>query len=142
VTTQQDTFENRFKVLTTFEPVRWQARLYTEYFAKGELPTVVNIPTGLGKTAMMALWLIARHRCAVTTAAYLCGRAPCGHRSGNRFRGSVARQARFAGRDLREVRRAAATDDIAIKAIKTVERTAQALQITAAGRQREEYGDY
>lgn len=37
----------------------WQSRLFTEYFSKGRLPAAADVPTGLGKTAVIALWLIA-----------------------------------------------------------------------------------
>lgn len=49
-----------FKKLTNFPPLGWQLRLFHEYFEKAEIPAAVDIPTGLGKTAVMALWLIAR----------------------------------------------------------------------------------
>ena len=39
--------------------MRWQQRLYDEHFANGKLPSAVSMPTGLGKTAVMAIWLIA-----------------------------------------------------------------------------------
>lgn len=51
--------KQRFKGLTGFEPMPWQARLYLEYFNQGRLPAAADIPTGLGKTAVTALWLIA-----------------------------------------------------------------------------------
>ena len=41
-----------------FEPFRWQCRLF-DLLLGGEIPGAVDIPTGLGKTAVMALWLIA-----------------------------------------------------------------------------------
>jgi CRISPR-associated endonuclease/helicase Cas3 len=53
-------FEQSFQALTGYCPLRWQSRLFGEYFDRGELPPAVDIPTGLGKTAVMALWLIAR----------------------------------------------------------------------------------
>lgn len=52
-------FEGSFHQLTGYGPLRWQSRLF-EYFERGELPQAVDVPTGLGKTAVMALWLIAR----------------------------------------------------------------------------------
>jgi CRISPR-associated endonuclease/helicase Cas3 len=53
-------FEKSFEVLTGFPPMRWQNRLYTEHFVAGKpLPSAVSIPTGLGKTAVMAVWLLA-----------------------------------------------------------------------------------
>jgi len=38
---------------------RWQRRLLTDWLALGKIPGAVDIPTGLGKTKVMALWLIA-----------------------------------------------------------------------------------
>lgn len=55
-------FEEQFEALTTFRPLSWQSRLFSEHFARNELPATIDIPTGLGKTAVMALWLIARAR--------------------------------------------------------------------------------
>jgi CRISPR-associated endonuclease/helicase Cas3 len=49
-----------FVALTGREPFRWQRRLLEEYLAKGHTPDAVDVPTGLGKTMVMALWLIAR----------------------------------------------------------------------------------
>ena len=40
-------------------PFKWQTRLLGR-FMDGDLPSAVDVPTGLGKTAVMALWLIAR----------------------------------------------------------------------------------
>ena len=42
-----------------FTPFKWQMRLLHR-FMDGDLPSAVDVPTGLGKTAVMALWLIAR----------------------------------------------------------------------------------
>ena len=42
-----------------FAPFPWQERLLV-HFLNAHLPRVVDIPTGLGKTSVMALWLIAR----------------------------------------------------------------------------------
>lgn len=53
-------FERNFEELTSFRPLSWQARLFHENFIRGNLPSSIDIPTGLGKTAVMALWLIAR----------------------------------------------------------------------------------
>ena len=39
-------------------PFRWQTRLLRRLL-DAELPRIVDIPTGLGKTSVMALWLIA-----------------------------------------------------------------------------------
>ena len=40
------------------EPFRWQKRLL-RHFIDADLPAAVDVPTGLGKTSVMALWLIA-----------------------------------------------------------------------------------
>lgn len=40
-------------------PFPWQERLLREFLA-GNIPSALDIPTGLGKTAVMAIWLVAR----------------------------------------------------------------------------------
>ena len=55
-------FRKAFTALTGFAPLSWQSRLFSEYFEAGRTPGAVDIPTGLGKTSVMALWLIARAR--------------------------------------------------------------------------------
>ena len=40
-------------------PFHWQEKLLEE-FLDGRTPTALDIPTGLGKTAVMAIWLVAR----------------------------------------------------------------------------------
>ena len=52
-------FDEAFEALTGYEPFPWQARLFKQLSA-GDLPPAVDIPTGLGKTSVMALWLLAR----------------------------------------------------------------------------------
>ena len=59
-----DRFASEFSALTAEDPerhapFRWQTRLFRR-FAEGNLPKAVDVPTGLGKTSVMALWLIAR----------------------------------------------------------------------------------
>lgn len=39
-------------------PFPWQANLL-DCFLRGEVPSALDIPTGLGKTAVMAVWLVA-----------------------------------------------------------------------------------
>lgn len=51
-------FRKTFKALTGHEPFPWQQRLYEE-FCSGKIPQVCDIPTGLGKTAVIVIWLIA-----------------------------------------------------------------------------------
>ncbi len=53
-------FEDTFEALTGHPPFPWQQRIYHKHFACGVLPPAVDIPTGLGKTAVMAIWLLAR----------------------------------------------------------------------------------
>ena len=52
------TFEQLFKAATGHAPFRWQARLYGQLL-KGRLPSRCNIPTGLGKTSVIHIWLLA-----------------------------------------------------------------------------------
>ena len=61
MTTQFD-FDLDFKTLTGHLPFPWQRRLFDCWLSKGKLPPAVDIPTGLGKTAVMALWLLAHAR--------------------------------------------------------------------------------
>ena len=58
--TQAFDFERSFEALTGNIPFGWQTRLFEERLSAGNLPSAVNIPTGLGKTAVMAVWLLAR----------------------------------------------------------------------------------
>lgn len=48
----------QFRSLTGNCPMRWQLRLL-QRLRSGNIPDAVDLPTGLGKTAVMALWLIA-----------------------------------------------------------------------------------
>ena len=52
-------FDPAFEALTGHTPFPWQRRLF-ELLSSGELPPAVDVPTGLGKTAVMAIWLLAR----------------------------------------------------------------------------------
>lgn len=51
-------FRETFKQLTGNEPFDWQERLFHKFLA-GEFPDACDIPTGLGKTHVMTIWLIA-----------------------------------------------------------------------------------
>lgn len=51
-------FAKRFKALTGNAPFPWQAKLFSS-FASETLPSNVSLPTGTGKTSIMALWLLA-----------------------------------------------------------------------------------
>lgn len=55
-------FENAFEALTGHRPFPWQTELYFRLL-RGSVPSVCDIPTGLGKTAVVAVWLIALARC-------------------------------------------------------------------------------
>jgi CRISPR-associated endonuclease/helicase Cas3 len=52
-------FDQDFQALTGKPPFPWQRALF-ERFVAGDLPTACDIPTGLGKTSVIAIWLIAR----------------------------------------------------------------------------------
>jgi CRISPR-associated endonuclease/helicase Cas3 len=51
-------FTKAFHALTTNPPFPWQTRLY-EALATNNLPDQLDIPTGLGKTSIIPLWLLA-----------------------------------------------------------------------------------
>lgn len=53
-----DGFSEAFVGLTGHYPYPWQEALY-ERFAANDIPDRCKIPSGLGKTSMMAIWLIA-----------------------------------------------------------------------------------
>lgn len=60
-------FDTTFKVLTGHAPMCWQRRLFERMLA-GDLPDAVDLPTGIGKTSVMAIWLIARALAGAETA--------------------------------------------------------------------------
>jgi len=51
-------FEDAFRALTGHSPFPWQQELFKR-FTQGEIPSSCSLPTGLGKTNVMAVWLIA-----------------------------------------------------------------------------------
>ena len=53
-------FGKRFKALIKHAPFEWQRRLYEGHFMHGRLPSALDLPTGLGKTSVMAIWYLAR----------------------------------------------------------------------------------
>src|ERR1700677_3689978 len=59
-----DEFACLFRQLTGNCPLSWQTRLFANHFAENKLDScsLVDLPTGLGKTMVMAIWLIARSR--------------------------------------------------------------------------------
>jgi CRISPR-associated endonuclease/helicase Cas3 len=52
-------FDEAFKRLTENQPFPWQRDLYENWFSQGKFPDACTLPTGLGKTAVIAVWLIA-----------------------------------------------------------------------------------
>ncbi len=52
-------FQSVFSTLTGNDPFPWQEELFFEWFSKGQIPKVCDLPTGLGKTSVVTLWLIA-----------------------------------------------------------------------------------
>lgn len=58
MSTAQPGFDRLFKDLTANEPFPWQRRLYDELVQK-QFRTKCDVPTGLGKTSVIALWLLA-----------------------------------------------------------------------------------
>ncbi|HXF87815.1 MAG TPA: type I-U CRISPR-associated helicase/endonuclease Cas3 [Xanthobacteraceae bacterium] len=57
-------FDQAFQALTGWPPLGWQRRLFAEHFAvfdppRVNLPATVDLPTGLGKTSVIVIWLLA-----------------------------------------------------------------------------------
>jgi len=64
-------FDQAFESLTGCAPMRWQSRLFARFVeaglpGKSELPTVCDLPTGLGKTSVVVIWLLALAHQAAT----------------------------------------------------------------------------
>ena len=51
-------FDDDFKLLTGNRPFPWQSRFF-QCLVQGSFPKVCDLPTGLGKTSVLALWLLA-----------------------------------------------------------------------------------
>src|SRR5260370_41702375 len=51
-------FDIAFRGLTNYTPLRWQQRLF-DMFRIGTVPRTCDLPTGLGKTSVIPIWLIA-----------------------------------------------------------------------------------
>ena len=64
------TFRQAFAALTGHTPMPWQTRVYECLLNGGEL-SEVSIPTGLGKTSVMAIWLIALSQQAAESSVTL-----------------------------------------------------------------------
>ena len=55
-------FHDDFELLTGKSPFPWQERLYAGWFSQGNIPKSCTLPTGLGKTSIIPIWLIALAR--------------------------------------------------------------------------------
>ena len=55
-----DDFKRDFEGLMGFPPFEWQKCLYHDHFLNGVIPSALDIPTGLGKTSVMAIWYLAQ----------------------------------------------------------------------------------
>jgi hypothetical protein len=51
-------FKKLFQLLTGYDPFPWQVALL-EQFQAGEFPPSASLPTGLAKTSLIVLWLLA-----------------------------------------------------------------------------------
>ncbi len=54
--------------MTDHAPLEWQRRLFAKYLAVGRIPRSVTLPTGLGKTSVIPIWLIALAQSASESA--------------------------------------------------------------------------
>lgn len=68
-------FDEDFRALTGKSPFPWQRALFHRLHA-GEIPVACDIPTGLGKTSVIAVWLLARSEVATlpTRLVYVVNR--------------------------------------------------------------------
>jgi len=66
-------FQIIFRALTDNDPFPWQEKLFSR-LAAGDLPRHCDVPTGLGKTSVIAVWLAAL--AASLLAPDRCGRVP------------------------------------------------------------------
>jgi CRISPR-associated endonuclease/helicase Cas3 len=61
-------FDRAFAALTGNLPYPWQEKIF-DLFLRGEIRPDINLPTGAGKTSIMAIWLIALARQAEEAGA-------------------------------------------------------------------------
>lgn len=52
-------FSACFEAVTGHVPLLWQERLFEQHFARAGAPSRCSLPTGLGKTSVIPIWLIA-----------------------------------------------------------------------------------
>ena len=74
-------FIEGFRRLMGAPPFLWQERLYRDYLCQGEIPDAPDLPTGLGKTSVMAIWYLARRAGArlPRRLVYVVGRMAAPH---------------------------------------------------------------
>ncbi len=58
LTAETDLLLHRF--WSPLQPYRWQERLLENFLLRSQSPSALDLPTGLGKTKVIALWLIAK----------------------------------------------------------------------------------
>jgi CRISPR-associated endonuclease/helicase Cas3 len=51
-------FDDAFEKLSGYQPMAWQRRLYLRFIER-RVPDALDLPTGLGKTSVMTIWVIA-----------------------------------------------------------------------------------
>ena len=56
---QHKIFDDCFHALTGNAPLEWQERLFRDHFLNDDIPATLDLPTGLGKTSVMAIWYLA-----------------------------------------------------------------------------------
>lgn len=58
-------FDQDFKILTGSPPFPWQQALYARFLQESgdHIPQACQLPTGLGKTSVVAIWLLALAKC-------------------------------------------------------------------------------
>lgn len=52
-------FDTAFQALTGYSPYRWQRRFFDRLYSSQGIPHLLDVPTGLGKTSIIPIWLIA-----------------------------------------------------------------------------------
>lgn len=61
MSTSNSFFDDAFKALTGHPPFPWQESLYERFVSEraDNIPSSCSLPTGLGKTNVIVIWLIA-----------------------------------------------------------------------------------
>ena len=61
MSSEDSRFSREFRALTGHDHFPWQLDLYRR-FTEGDFPKACNIPTGLGKTSVIPIWIISLAR--------------------------------------------------------------------------------